>query len=225
MPSQKDIERSQDASGLELVLPDDVTLRWVEDAPDHHERGLAWLSSREQARVETFGSEKRRREFVLGRYAGRSLLAEHLGIRPEDVPLDVADSGAPDVDVGALHLSIAHTHPYAVAVAARRRVGVDVERIRERRPDLYRFVLHPDEYDLLDRLPLDHDRIQILSWALKEAVLKGLRTGFRLSPKKLRLDLDWSARGARILVEEEQVWEARFEERAGCFLVVAYADE
>jgi 4'-phosphopantetheinyl transferase len=208
-----------------MNLPDDIALRIaVQDAAAP--LALDALTQGEWDRVDGFGSEKRRREFALGRATARALLADHLAVAASDVPLRVAPDGAPELDGGSLHLSIAHAatseRTLAAAATAPHPVGVDLEVIRPRRPDLYRFVLHPDEYGLLDTLPHDHDAAQVLVWTLKEAALKAMRTGFRVSPKKLRLAVEPGVRTASVQVEEGKTWTLRYGERDGCFVAVAF---
>jgi len=150
-----------------------------------------WLSTEEHRCLQSFGSEKRRREFMVGRAAARQLIGHCLDLAPSEVSLAVADDGAVDVRGGDLHLSIAHSGPHAVAVAAPHPVGVDLEAVVERDRSLIRFLLHPDERERVMQLfPYDTVPTIVLLWTLKESVLKARRSGFRLSPKKLRLDLD-----------------------------------
>jgi 4'-phosphopantetheinyl transferase len=215
-----------------MHLPDDIDLR-LTVRPASAPLALDTLTGEEQARLDGFGSEKRRREFALGRATARALLADRLAVAAPDVPLRVAADGAPDLDDdpesdGALRVSIAHAatseQTLAVAAVGERPLGVDLEPIRPRRPDLYRFLLHPEDYDVLDRLPHDHDAAQVLLWTLKEATLKAMRTGFRVSPKKLRLAVEPGRGTASVRVEGGGRWVLRFARRDGCFLAVAFAD-
>lgn len=160
-------------------------------AEEHVEMWRSWLSMEERRCLQSFGSEKRRREFTLGRAAARQLVGQHLDLAPSEVPLVVADDGAVDVVGRDLHLSIAHSGPHAVATLAPHPVGVDLEAVVERDHSLIRFLLHPDERDRVMRLfPYDTAPTIVLLWTLKESVLKARRSGFRLSPKKLRIDLE-----------------------------------
>lgn len=205
-----------------VQLPDDIVLRFAacevtEPLPLDH------LSDEERDRLAAFGSEKRRREFALGRDTARRLVARHTGTAPSAVPLRVAEDGAPAPE--GFHLSIAHgsttERTLAAAAMAPRSVGVDLEVIRPRRPDLYRFLLDPEEYGVMEALPHDHDASQVLLWALKEAALKAMRTGFRVSPKELRF-IAPPADGAALLQRKAEVWHLRYAERDGCFLAVAF---
>lgn len=193
------------------------------DAPGEAERLQALLPPVERARLQSFGHAGRRREFVLGRAAARTLLAERLGTAPREVPLVVAPDGGVEVEGADLHLSIAHSGPHAVAAVGARRLGVDLERIAPRHPGLARFLLHPEERASFEALALDHTRSCILYWTLKEATLKAMRTGFRTSPKKLRLDVDLGTRRSVARVEGGPVLHARFEERDVFMMAIAFA--
>ena len=170
----------------------------------------------------TFAHDSRRRSFLLGRAAARTLLAERLAMTPPQVPLHVADDGGVDVGDAATRVSIAHSGEHAVAAIAQRAVGIDLERIAPRHDGLLRFLLHPDEYVAFEALPLDHTHALILCWTLKEATLKALRTGFRRSPKKLRLEIDYSAQSARVHLLDRPPMHLRFEKREGYYLAVAF---
>ena len=208
-----------------MQLPDDITIRFV-SRPVGEDLALEKLSQEERAQVASFGSAKRQREFALGRAVARDLLANRLGVAGPDVLLRVAEDGAPEVEGEELYASISHVatdiHTLATAVVAPRPVGVDLELIQPRRPDLYRFLLAPEDYGLLDALPHPHDEAQVLIWTLKEAVLKAMRTGFRLSPKKLRLAVEADAMRAQVKLEGSEPWTLSYERRDGCFLAVAF---
>ena len=202
-------------------LPPDVSFRHLRFDPDHLERWETFLSAGELERVDGFTGTKRRQEFILGRAAARLLLSERLSLRPGDVPLEVAESGAIDVLGAELHVSIAHSGDHAVAAASSRMIGVDIESIAPRHSELHRFLLHPDEYGLLENIPLDRDRSQILCWTIKEATLKAMRTGLRFSPKKLRLEIDVDGETAVAHVEGGGHWAVFFEEWDEYYVAVA----
>lgn len=210
---------------VDVKLPSDITFRHLRFDVEHLDGWKALLSPDEAARADGFRGPKRREEFILGRAAARLLLAERLGIDPSSVPLRVAGSGAIDVLDSELHLSISHSGDRAVAAAAPRLIGVDVETIAPRRADLERFMLHPQEHDLLESIPLETDRARILCWTLKEATLKAMRTGLRTSPKRLRLFVDVAAEAARAVTDDGAEWDLQFEEWDGFYVAVAYAED
>ncbi len=207
-----------------MNLPPDIAIRWMTYDPAQAGVLEALLSSEERVRVARYTHAGRRRSFTLGRAAARTLLAERLGVGPAQVPLCVAEDGGIDVDGAAVTISIAHSGAHAVAAIAERAVGIDLERIAPRHESLPRFLLHPDEYAAFDALSLDAERTAILYWTLKEATLKALRTGFRLSPKKLRLEIDLPTQSARAHLVDQPPMHLRFEEREAYYLAVAFGE-
>ncbi len=207
-----------------MKLPPDIHFRLISVdeafvlAPDI-------LSADEKERFEGFGSLKRRLEFTAGRVVARLLLAEQIGVPPADVILTPLPEGGVDVP-GEHHLfvSITHAADYAAAAVGNRPVGIDLEPIRPRHPDLGRFLLHERESDLVPSLNLDRDQALILLWTLKEATLKARRSGFRLSPKNLHVEVDLPACTAQVVVTGGETWEATFEERDGYYLSLAFRD-
>jgi 4'-phosphopantetheinyl transferase len=191
-------------------------------------RALAWdarqaaawrvvLSDAERDRLDGFGPLKRRREFLLGRAALRGLLAEVLQTPPEAVPLRTAADGAvelaPEATPRVLHVSLTHRNGQAVAVAAPRPVGVDLEAVRPLPARVERYVLSDADRAALERLPTSHPSAVILAWALKEAVLKGLRVGLDRAPNKMPLRLDPEACAAYVR-PAEGLWHARYARHA-----------
>jgi 4'-phosphopantetheinyl transferase len=199
--------------------------RWLTEDPDRRGEREALLHDEERTRRDTFGHAGRRRSFTLGRAAARLLAGDVLGEAPANVPLRRRSDGAVVVEGYDGALSIAHTGPHAVAALAPHPLGVDLERIQPRHPDLPGFLLHPDERRLLERLPLDRTRGVILCWTLKESALKARRSGLRTSPKKLRLKDVQPAAGRALIRDPEgpvALWQARFAERDDCYLTFVY---
>ena len=190
----------------------------------------AALSDAERARAEAFASSDRQRQFALGRTAVRSLAAARLGCAPRAVPLSVGADGAPEVE-GAF-VSIAHAgrgaRAVGAAVLAGRPVGIDLEAVRPRHPDLWRRVLSDDERPALDALGGPTDEAQTLLWALKEAVLKGQRTGLRAGARSVHLSLDADGAppergGATAESRLSGRWRLRYGRVGGLWLAVAWA--
>ncbi len=175
----------------------------------------------------TFGHPDRRRGFALGRFAARTLLAERLGCAPGEVPLNVAEGGAPLVRDTPLHVSISHAGKgagiRAAAAVGPRPIGVDLEAIVPRRSDLHARILQPEEQGLRATLPYDANTSQLLLWSLKEAVLKGLRTGFRRPARSIRLLVVADGR-AEAEAGEGGRWALLYERRGDFWLTVAVLD-
>jgi len=145
--------------------------------------------------------QKRRRDWLLGRWAAKRVLHHvvraRLGI---DVPMSEvsiqrADTGVPQPDlhpehaIGPMSLSISHSGGLAAAALATGPgaiVGIDLEPVLPRHPRL------PEDYftDAEQRFvrkargPL-HDRAVTSVWCAKEAVLKVLGVGLSVTTRSL----------------------------------------
>ena len=164
------------------------------------------LSAAEAERLHGFAHPERRRSFVLGRTVARRLVAQAEGGEPREARLRVGVDGAPRVDGSPRYLSISHAGRGRALVAgaalAPRRVGLDLELIQPRRPDLWTRILRPDEHALLDAVGGATDEGQTLLWSLKEAVLKARRTGFRAGARSVRLHEIGTATAATALATD-----------------------
>ena len=205
-------------------LPADLALRYAGVANEEFPAADA-LTVDEHERMRSFGREDRQRSFILGRTAARTLLAERLGCAPSEVPIEIIADGALDVPGHLLRVSIAHTgkarDTLALAAIGERPVGVDLERIQPRLPTLYTRILHPNEYPLLDALGLDHNTAQVLLWSLKEAVLKGLQTGFQRAAQSVRLSSLVEGQ-AHADSGDGQHWRLRYTRRGDVWVTVAW---
>lgn len=212
---------------LSQRLPGDIRLRRAVYDSAAASTWKEWLSEEEQACLAEFGAAVRRREFVAGRAVVRQLLAEVLDTSPREVPIRRAEDGAVEVDRNGWFASISHSDEHAVAACARYPVGVDLEQIKPRDAGIARFLLHPENRreGLIDRLPYDSNTALILCWTLKEAVLKARRSGFRRSPKTLRLDVQPVECRATVHVEGGSAWRVCYEKLDGFMLSVAYSEE
>jgi 4'-phosphopantetheinyl transferase len=114
----------------------DAVTAWVVDLarpPVPVEELHVRLTPDECARAARYRIAKAREQFVIGRGLLRGLLGDALGLDPAAVPLAYLPSGKPVLSAGAppLHFNITHTDGVLVLVAGARRVGVDVECVRE----------------------------------------------------------------------------------------------
>ena len=208
-------------------LPSDIAFR-LECAAELLSSDVDLLSEGERERYEAFGHDDRKRGFLLGRKAAKRLISEHENLDVSDAEVVVLDGGSPAISQSKRRLSISHAghgdNVLAMACIAERPVGVDLELIAPRRADLYTRVLHPDEYGLLDDLDLQHNEVQLLLWSLKEAVLKGLQTGFRRSAKNVHLD-DLSDGTGRAHLHDGPSWHLRYARHGMFWATIAFLDQ
>ncbi|MFZ5476025.1 MAG: SDR family NAD(P)-dependent oxidoreductase [Myxococcota bacterium] len=119
------------------------------------------------------GTERRQRDRLAGQLAARRAVAALVG--HDDFRVARRDTGEPYVDgVDGIAVSISHQDGEAVAFAVRgARAGIDVETPSERSAAFAEDWFRPEER----RLDLT------AAWAVKEAVLKALGLGMKLSPR------------------------------------------
>jgi 4'-phosphopantetheinyl transferase len=134
------------------------------------------LTLEEQARAMRYKIAKAREQFVIGRGVLRGLLADYLGLAPVAVPLDYLPSGKPVLTgASSLHFNVTHTDGILVLAAGRRRVGVDVERVRTLTDadGLVGRYFSPAEGAEFRALPERHRPAAFFrGWTCKEAVIK-----------------------------------------------------
>lgn len=205
-------------------LPSDIFLHGVTYREGDASHWRTWISEDERGCIASFGSEKRQKQFLAGRAAARQLLAERLKSVPAEIPLCRAPDDAVNVDVPDWLVSIAHSGPHALAACAKCAVGVDLERIQPRDPGIVRFLFAPEDRRIVHQLPYDRSTALILCWALKEAVLKARRSGFRTSPKALGLNIDPAAEEATVHVEGGETWNVSFAQIGKYWATVAYPE-
>ena len=140
------------------------------------------LPESEQLRASSIRLDRPRRAFVLGRILLRSAVARIAGVPPDDVVIELEQSGRPLL-AGALStyfVSIAHSGCHVVVGVAQRQVGVDVEQLRQAAPSprLMARVCSPAELHALETMT-DADRATAFMtvWARKEAYGKAVGTG------------------------------------------------
>lgn len=152
------------------------------------------LSGIELKRFRKMGG-KRRLSYVAARLACKRL-ARKLSDNDVDTPATAINTVRPDLvrpccpltDGSELFLCAAsHDSRFAVAVASRQRVGVDVEMASERVlkcPDLY---MRKEEKALVEGSYLGKIESSLRVWSIKEAVCKALSTDLADSWKRVRV--------------------------------------
>jgi 4'-phosphopantetheinyl transferase len=168
-----------------FALPKREVHVWKTDFERPTSSVLDLLEPQERERAARFKVEAPRRQFIISHAFLRLVLARYLGIAPPDVRFRVAAHGKPELEAATdLRFNLSHTEGAALlAVARDRRVGVDVERVREN--------LHPLE--LADRFFSSSEAAWLRSqprseqipsffacWTAKEAYIKAHGNGFFL---------------------------------------------
>ena len=148
--------------------------------PARMELYQGWLTAAERSQFANFQSERRRREFIVGRGQARQALAHELSIAPERFEFAIGPQGKLSVAHPSaatdIHFNISHTADYLVCATCRDfAVGLDIERIATRVDPLLiakRF-FDATEAQALEALG-EPERLERFFgiWTLKEALAK-----------------------------------------------------
>ena len=114
----------------------------------------ASLSANERCRAGRFCFERDRRRFIAARGVLRDILGRYLRVPAGSVNLVTLQHGKPELadrTGNGLQFNLSHSHDLAVyAITCRRKVGVDIERVRTMSIDaMARLVFSPDECNTL----------------------------------------------------------------------------
>ena len=169
--------------------------------------GLDWLTPHEQARFEEFRFEKRRRDWLLGRWAAKQALLELAELPQSDIArfeILSESSGAPvatldgqPFDAG---LSISHSNGRAFATVSSETndLGCDLELVEPRSATFVDTFFTEAERERVARAAAEErDLLVTMIWSAKESTLKALRTGLRVDTRSVEVldDGDPAAHG------------------------------
>jgi 4'-phosphopantetheinyl transferase len=164
------------------------------------------VSAREQALIGPRATEKRREDFVRGRWIAKHLLAAgRPGSRPDDYVILPDTLGAPVVyddslTVLPVSLSISHTAGLAAAAVGEEpaRVGVDVERLIDEPTAIVEEYFTREERALCSGSGGGAIRARATAiWSVKEALMKAMGEGLRIPAQAV---------GVTALSEERDGW-------------------
>ncbi|MFP5501786.1 MAG: 4'-phosphopantetheinyl transferase family protein, partial [Candidatus Sericytochromatia bacterium] len=161
------------------------TLHLIGPDPELPARAEGLLTAAEREALALYTFPKRRRDWLLGRLAGKEALSRATGgdWQPEAITVSRHESGGPDFSgpdgrLAGWRLSISHGHGLAAGLATPEPSGVDLELFRAVEPGGWRFFLTEEERKWLEGEPLGAQG-EILVWALKEAAYKAIRGSVR----------------------------------------------
>jgi 4'-phosphopantetheinyl transferase len=139
------------------------------------------LSADEQERAGRFIFERDRSRYVAGRAVLRMILGRYLAVHPAEVSFCYGRYGKPLVEGTDLSFNMSKSAGYAVyAVTRNRRIGVDVEQIREiaEIEQIGRQFFSEPEYELLCARPRSMKQKTFFEcWTRKEALVKSVGVG------------------------------------------------
>ncbi len=160
------------------------------------------LSERDLQKLATLSFHRRRRKWLLGRVAGKRVLAALLARAgepvppPSDITIENDPAGAPFATFAGGRrvpycLSLSHREGIALAVVATDpgvTLGADLETVSPRDPALVRQFFTDREQALVAAAPAaDRDRLVARLWSAKESVTKALGVGLRVDTRTIEV--------------------------------------
>ena len=156
-----------------------------------------WLTPEERTRLDAFRFEKRRRDWLLGRWAAKIAVLRAAGLADKDIgriEIATATDGAPlpllDGRPGATLLSLSHSKGRAFAAASTdaKELGCDLELVEPRGHEFVETWFTESECEQVARSdPQFRDLLVTAIWSAKESTLKALRTGLRIDTRRVEV--------------------------------------
>jgi siderophore (surfactin) biosynthesis regulatory protein len=108
-------------------------------------------------------SPKRLIEKQMVRYMLRKILPNH--------KIRYYENGQPYLEPFDKFVSVSHSFPYAVLAISEKKIGVDIEQVKDRIDKIKHKFLHPKEIDWLSRAESEIEHLTAI-WCIKEALFK-----------------------------------------------------
>lgn len=149
------------------------------------------LTDVEYSIFKKFKIKKRKMEWLSGRIASKKAFANYIeSLNNSNLTSNISilnnQNRSPYiVNHPELHLSLSHSHEYAVAVIAPFKIGIDIEKIESRPDALANYFCSKEERAVLETKPMQKDELMTFFWSRKEAVSKFLKLGGKLNFKHI----------------------------------------
>ena len=108
-------------------------------------------------------SPKRLRETQMVRHILKKILPNH--------KIRYYENGQPYLEPFDKFVSVSHSFPYAVLAISEKKIGVDIEQVKDRIDKIKHKFLHPKEIDWLSRAESGIEHLTAI-WCIKEALFK-----------------------------------------------------
>lgn len=163
-----------------------------------------WLGPDERAHLAGLTLNKRRHDWLLGRWAAKTVILRALNIAQSHHPAAIqvlrAEDGAPRMvapHLPELRLSISHTDGVAVSAVSHEQtpLGIDLEGIQPRSARFLEAYFTPAERANIQALTptLSPHLLATAIWSGKEAALKALHLGLKVDTRAVSLTLTASS--------------------------------
>jgi 4'-phosphopantetheinyl transferase len=174
-------------------------LYWLSERRSDVPQDTGWLTPREREFAGRLKIEKRRADWILGRWTAKRALRAYLsniipGLDVSEIDIRAADDGAPEAFLGNTRcpaaISLSHSAGIGLCVVTETTIapGCDVEYIEDRGE---RFVsdyfLAGERNMVLKCDAAERAMMATLIWSAKESALKILRRGLRRDTRSVRV--------------------------------------
>ena len=171
-----------------------VNMSDVERRLEERDLGLlSALSEKEIEHLEQLRIKKNKIQWIAGRYAVKSALYKYKMVGPSCIDVLKGEDSAPYIlQYPDLCASITHSYPYCIGMVARKKIGVDIEEIRELEGSVLEHFFTSNEREQLTLLKGTEDYVRrtIIYWTRKEAASKLVKLGMKLDFKELDTSKD-----------------------------------
>jgi 4'-phosphopantetheinyl transferase len=159
----------------------------------------AWLNEDELQQLQSFRFEKRRKDWLLGRWTAKQLIqsvfAKENDLSSEQICIKNETSGAPYSMIKGeklqASLSISHRGNLAstaICTDPNIMIGIDLEEIESKSRGFIEDYFTTTEYDYVFALPQKQQALAAsLLWSGREAILKALQTGLRYDTREIAI--------------------------------------
>jgi 4'-phosphopantetheinyl transferase len=173
------------------------------DVPEHNR----WLHESELGKLQELRFPKRRMDWRLSRWTGKSAICALRGLSCTDENLSAmailaADDGAPELfrdgTKSALSISLSHSKGRGLAALTSDKAafGCDLEHISEQILTFIPDYLTGHEMNTVRAAGSDQMLAATLIWSAKESALKALRAGLRLDTRSVEVEIQGEFRYA-----------------------------
>lgn len=138
---------------------------------------LETLSRDEVKQSKTFGKPELAERFIVRRGVLRAILAKHLKCDTADLKFGVEEGGKPFLKSHELSFSASNSGEYGlVALSAKHKIGVDIERHNDKLAGLdFRFMAHDEVTEM--KATQNETEFFFRIWSRKESVIKSTGAG------------------------------------------------
>ena len=154
-------------------IGDELLAEWLLEADESKRREISLMRQADKRRLR-----------IAADHLCRTAAAEALGLSPAEVKFGKNEHGKPITD--GMEFNLSHSGDIAVCAVSDKPVGIDIEALREIRPDAAKRFASAEELEYIGSDP----RRLFEIWTLKEAYFKCVGTGIGSDIKSVTFTVD-----------------------------------